>query len=76
MFDQLDKLALLKSSLVHLLVLGLLFFSWNSSTQVESKPLPKHVTAVMVERPKPAPKVEKPKPKPKPKVEPKPKPKP
>ncbi|MEE2732784.1 MAG: cell envelope integrity protein TolA [Pseudomonadota bacterium] len=77
-----DIAALTKAILVHALVVGLLFFSWPSSDEVvHLKPMPKHVTAVVVEKPKPkaAPKPAvqpKPQPKPAPKPEPKPQPKP
>lgn len=80
----LDIAALIKAILVHALVVGLLFFSWPAGDEVvKLKPMPKHVSAVVVEKPKPKsaskPKVQpKPKPqaKPKPKAEPKPKPAP
>lgn len=78
----LDKVALIKSLLVHALVIGLLFFSWPGKDEVvRVKPMPQHVKAVVMEKPKaaakPKPQVQpKPKPKPAPKPEPKPKPKP
>lgn len=83
-FSSVDIAALIKAILVHALVVGLLLFSWPSSDEVvKLKPMPKHVNAVVVEKPKPKaatkPKAQpKPKPvaKPKPKPEPKPKPKP
>ena len=79
-----DIAALIKAILVHVLVVGLLFFSWPSSDEVvKLKPMPKHVSAVVVEKPKPKtaskPKAQpkpQPKPAPKPKPEAKPKPKP
>lgn len=76
-FPSLDIPALIKAILVHALVVGLLFFSWPSSDEViQLKPMPQHVTAVVVEKPKPAQPKAAPKPKPAPKPAPKPKPKP
>jgi lipoprotein NlpD len=84
--------ALLFTLLIHLLVFGLLVFSWSTDPSLHKAPvIPPHVKATMVEtskqkkapvskpkpEQKPAPKPEpKPKPKPKPKPEPKPEPKP
>jgi len=84
--------ALLFTLLIHLLVFGLLVFSWSTDPSLHKAPvIPPHVKATMVEtskqkkapvskpkpEQKPAPKPEpKPKPKPKPKPEPKPAPKP
>tara|TARA_B100000676_G_scaffold309683_1_gene373968 strand:+ start:554 stop:1318 length:765 start_codon:yes stop_codon:yes gene_type:complete len=84
--------ALLFTVLIHLLVFGLLVFSWSTDPSLHKAPvIPPHVKATMVEtskqkkapvskpkpEQKPAPKPEpKPKPKPKPKPEPKPEPKP
>ena len=83
--------ALLFTLLIHLLVFGLLVFSWSTDPSLHKAPvIPPHVKATMVEtskqkkapvskpkpEQKPAPKPEpKPKPKPKPKPEPKPEPK-
>lgn len=79
-FSGLDISALIKAFLVHAMVVGLLFFSWPDTDEVvKLKPVPRHVTAVVVEKPKPkvAPKPQaKPKPAPAPKPKPKPKPKP
>lgn len=74
MFQQLDLPALIKSLLVHLVIIGLFFVSWKSSeTVVLPKAMPQHVSAVIVEK-KPQPpapqKPEPPKPQP-PKPEPK-----
>ncbi|MEE2603606.1 MAG: cell envelope integrity protein TolA [Pseudomonadota bacterium] len=83
--------ALLFTLFIHLLVFGLLVFSWSTDPALHKAPvIPPHVKATMVEtskqkkapvskpkpEQKPAPKPEpKPKPKPKPKPEPKPEPK-
>ncbi|MDF1725362.1 MAG: protein TolA, partial [Alcanivorax sp.] len=72
--------ALLFTLLIHLLVFGLLVFSWSTDPSLHKAPvIPPHVKATMVEtsKQKKAP-VSKPKPeqKPAPKPEPKPKPKP
>ncbi|MCP5013968.1 cell envelope integrity protein TolA [Ketobacter alkanivorans] len=76
-FPALDLASLIKAILVHVLVVALLFFNWPDSAEViELKPLPQHVTAVVVEKPKPDKPKAAPKPAPKPAVKPKPKPKP
>ena len=84
------RVALLFTLLIHLLVFGLLVFSWSTDPSLHKAPVvPPHVKATMVERSKqqkapvakpkkevkPTPKPTA-KPKPKPKTEPKPKPTP
>lgn len=65
MFDQFDATALGKSILVHVVVIGLFFVSWNSADEVMTpKALPMHVTAMVVEKPRP-PQPTPPKPEPK-----------
>ena len=70
MFEQLDLPAFIKSLLVHLGVIGLLFFSWKTAEDaVLPKSMPQHVTAMIVEKPKaqepqkPVPQPKKPEPK-------------
>lgn len=55
MFEQLDLSALIKSVLVHLVVIGMFFVSWKSAEDVVlPKAMPQHVTAMIVEkRPQP-----------------------
>lgn len=83
MFDQIDLPALIKSLLVHLIVIGMFFVSWKSAESVVlPKAMPQHVTAVVVEKKpqpptpkKPEPKPQPPKPEPKKPEPPKPEPK-
>ncbi len=83
MKERFDLSAFIKSMLVHLVVIGLLFFSWKSAEKVVMpKAMPQHVTAMIVEKPQAQPKPAQPQPnkpepkKPEPKPEPKPAPKP
>lgn len=73
-----DALSIVKSVLLHVVVIGVFFVGYENSSKATYKtPMPKHVQAVIVEKPKPKPVVKKkPKKKPKPKAKPKPKPKP
>lgn len=74
---KMDVAAILKSVLLHVVVIGIFFVGYESSSKATYKqPMPKHIQAVIVEKPKPKPVVKKkPKKKPKPKAKPKPKPK-
>ena len=68
--ERLDPAALIKSLLVHVFVISLLFVSWKSAEIVEPpKTLPQHIRAVVMAKPKPnKPAPQKPKPrKPEPK---------
>lgn len=57
MFDQLDLSALIKSVLVHLVILGMFFVSWKwSEDRVLPKTMPMHVSAVILDK-KPQPSV-------------------
>ncbi|OUS06044.1 protein TolA [Gammaproteobacteria bacterium 42_54_T18] len=55
-----DKLAFAKALLIHLVLVGVVLFSFHSSESVvKPKPVPQHIMAVVVEKPKPKPKVKK-----------------
>jgi len=91
-WGKMDKLAFIKALLIHFLLVGVVLFSFHSSESVvKPRPVPQHIMAVVIEKPKPKPKVvkkavikkaikkkvkKKAKPKPKKKVKPKVKPKP
>ncbi len=88
LWKKMDKLAFTKALLIHLILVSVVLFSFYSSESVvKPKPVPQHIMAVVVEKPKPKPKVKKKavvkktvkkkvKPKPKKKIKPKPKVKP
>ena len=59
-WGKMDKLAFIKALLIHLVLVGVVLFSFHSSESVvKPKPVPQHIMAVVVEKPKPKPKVKK-----------------
>mgnify|MGYP006978416440 CR=1 FL=1 len=59
-WKKMDKLAFAKALLIHLVLVGVVLFSFHSSESVvKPKPVPQHIMAVVVEKPKPKPKVKK-----------------
>lgn len=63
--------------LMHLLLVGLVMFTWHADADLTSVPeIPPHVRAVVMEKPEPKPAPRKPAPRPDPKPAPKPEPKP
>lgn len=59
-WKKMDKLAFAKALVIHLILVSVVLFSFHSSeTVVKPKPVPQHIMAVVVEKPKPKPKVKK-----------------
>lgn len=59
-WDRLDKPAFFKALIVHVLLVAVALFSFHTSQSVvKPKPVPQHIRAVVVEKPKPKPRVKK-----------------